>query len=224
MHLAAPAVGGVSLFDQLATPGNPFYLTLRTHRGVLPLGGERVTLWIDDRRIGDVLTGSDGYGFRKYTAAAPGTFSLTARAADDEAQARLRVVSAADPAVLFEVETLLWQVLRNDRQNAARQVLTQVAADFELAYLCGLMGRNTARRFIRQHDLPDRVILVGKDRDQFARLQSRGVRIFAVVGSAAFAISARDFSERRLSFDKGPQVQQVQHWDDLLTQLKEETP
>jgi hypothetical protein len=224
MLLAAAAAGGVSLFDQLTTPGKPIYLTLRTHRGPLPLGGARGTLWIDERRIGEVLTGSDGYGYLKHTATATGTFELTARVADDVAQARLRVVDANDPTILFEMEALLWQLLRNDRENTARRVLKQVAADFELVYLCGLMGSKMARQFIRKHALPDRVILVGKDRNQMARLKKRGIRIFAVVGSAAFAGAARDFSARRLSFDKSPQARQVRNWDDLLTHLREETP
>ena len=215
------AAAGISLYDQLATPSRPFYLKLRTHRGPLPMGGVRGTLWIDGQPVGTVLTGVDGYGFLKYEATATGTFILTARTTAGDAESRLRIITPSTPVVFFEAETLLWQMLSRDQGPIAADVLAQIASKFELAYLCGPMGRGAARQLIRERRLPDRVILAGKNRDRFKQLAHRGVRIFAVVGSARFVAAARGLSRRAFSFETSPHARRVAHWQDLLDQLSQ---
>lgn len=219
---AGRASAGASVFDQVTTPGRPFYLMLRTHRGPLALGGVTGDVWIDEQPVGVVLTGADGYGFLKYTATTTGVFSLRVRTAAGEAEGRLMVINASDRAILFEAETLLWQSLIRNRSAVSRRIMRQMAEDFKLVYLCGLMGKATIRQLIEDQELPDRVILAGKDRKQFEKLSNRGILIFAVVGSAAFIDAARDFTPRRFSFEKAPQANHVAGWEDLLNRLKQE--
>ncbi len=223
---AREAAAGVSLYDQLATPARPFYLKLRTHRGPLPMGGVRGTLWIDGQKIGNVLTGADGYGYFKYVARGNGSYTLKVQTEAGDAQARLRIVAPAAPVVLFEAEALLWHMLVREQRAAAANALRQVAANFELAYLCGPMGRPAARQLIEDRGLPKGVILAGKGRDRFEQLSERGVFIFAVVGSAQFVAAARDLSQRRFIFDPGAPGRHQAQWDDLLEQLnqKDEAP
>ncbi len=215
------ALAGVSLYDQLATPSRPFYLKLRTHRGPLAMGGVRGTFWIDGQQIGTVLTGADGYGFLKYQAPATGTFSLAVRTAAGNAEARLRIITPSTSVVFFESEALLWHMLRTDRKAVAAGVLAQIASKFELIYLCGAMGRRAARELIRERGLPDRIVLVGKNRLQFEQLANRGVLIFAVVGSARFVAAARGLSRRAFSFETSAHARRVTHWEDLRDQLNE---
>ena len=216
------ASAGVSLYDQLATPERPFFLKLRTHRGPLALGGVRGSLWIDERKIGDVLTGVDGYGFLKYKAPATGTFSLTVRTPAGDAEARVRIIAPSVPVVLLEAETLIWQMRVMDRGSSVAGVLARIAADFELAYLCGPTSRPAMRALISSRGLPDAIVLVGNNRKQFERLVKRGVQIFAVVGSARFIASARGFGKLRFSFEKKAQAHHITRWEDLVNQLEPE--
>lgn len=219
---AGIANGDVSVFDQVATPARPFYLKLRTHHGPLAMGGIRGTFWIDDRRVGPVLTGVDGYGFLKHTATRTGVFTLRAETAAGGAEARLLVVDTADRVVLFEAETLLWRALNRDRETNGHRIMRQIAEDFEMIYICGLMGKTITRQLIKDKTLPDRVILEGKGQDQFAQLSNRGVHIFAVVGTSAFLKAAGNFSPRHFSFEKSSQARYVADWEDLLNQLNQE--
>ena len=223
---AREAAAGVSLYDQLATPARPFYLKLRTHRGPLPMGGVRGTFWIDGQKIGSVLTGGDGYGYLKHAARTTGTFTLAVQTETGDAEARLRIVTPTTPVVLFEAETLLWQMLARERRVVAAEALRQIAAQFEMAYLCGLMGKPAARQLIRERGLPARVILAGKGRDRFEQLSARGVHIHAVVGSAQFVAAARGLSQRSFSFDPNAHGRHLKHWEDLREQLelKDEVP
>ena len=216
----ADAAAGVRIYDQLATPAHPFFLKLRTHRGPLPLGGVRVSFWINDRKIGTVLTGADGYGFLKYEAPAIGTFSLSARTAAGDAEARLRIIAPATPVVLFEAEALLWQMQAMDRRSSTTDVMTRIAANFVLVYLCAPMSRPAMSPLIGSRGLPDALILAGKDRNQFKRLAKRGVSLFAVVGSARFVASAQGFGQHYFSFEKSDQARHVKRWEDLIRQLQ----
>ncbi len=223
---ARETAAGVSLYDQLATPARPFYLKLRTHRGPLPMGGVRGSFRIDGQLIGNVLTGGDGYGYLKYVARAPGTFTLGVQTAAGDAEARLRIVAPATPVVLFEAEALLWHLLVRDRRAAAAEALRQVAANYELAYLCGPMGRPAALQMISERGLPERVILAGKSRDRFELLTKRGIFIYAVVGTAPFVTAARGLSQRSFSLDRKDHGRHLAQWEDLLDQLdqKDEAP
>ncbi|MDJ0854692.1 MAG: hypothetical protein QNI88_05735 [Desulfobacterales bacterium] len=214
------SIAGVSLFDQLATPKRAFFLKLRTHRGPLAMGGVRGRFWIDEHEIGSVLTGVDGYGFLKYEAPTTGTFTLRARTAAGDAEARMRIIAPSAPVVLFEAEALIWRLHRLDHASSVTDMLTRIAADFELAYLCGPMSRPGMGPLIRRHVWPDAVVLVGKDRNQFERLAARGVNIFAVVGSARFVASAQGFSKHYFSFEKSDQAHHVRRLEDLAGHLK----
>lgn len=223
---AGQAVAGVSVFDQVTTPTKPFYLKLRTHRGPLAMGGVRGAFWIDAQMVGDVLTGADGYGFLKYTAAAAGDFTITARTDAGRAEGRLMVIAPSAPTVLFEVEALAWRTLGRGRETAAPRVMQQIAGNFKIVYLCGLIGKTAARELIRKINFPDSAVLVGKDRDQFAQLQRRGVRLYAIVGSPAMVSAAENHCARRFSFEAQADARFVKNWEDLLDQLDQqaETP
>ncbi len=216
------ANAGVSLYDQLATPAQPFFLKLRTHRGPLALGGVRGSFWINDQKIGIVLTGADGYGFLKYAAPTTGTFVLSARTEAGDADARLHIIAPSTPVVLIEAEALLWQRQVMDRRLSAADAMTRVAADHELAYLCAPAGRPAIRALISSRGLPGALVLAGKDRNQFKRLDQRGVRIFAVVGSARFVASAQGFGQHYFSFEKSNQARHIKHWEDLIDHLQPE--
>ncbi len=221
-HAVIDASAGVSLYDQLATPARPFFLKLRTHRGPLALGGMRGSLWIEGRKIGDVLTGVDGYGFLKYEAPATGTFAMTVRTPAGDAEARVRIIASSAPVVLLEAETLILQIRLMDRGASVAGALERIAADYELAYLCGPTSRPAMEALISSRDLPDAVVLVGNSRNQFKRLAKRDVRLFAVVGTARFITSARGFGEIHFSFDKKAQAHHVTRWEDLANHLKPE--
>jgi hypothetical protein len=222
MSLGRAAHADIRVFNQVATPGKPFFLKLRTHRGLLAQGGMRAQFWVGERLVGEVLTGADGYGYLKYTATAPGTLVLTARTAASADKARLRVVSATDRAVLFDVEALLWRAAVRNENIAARRVMGRVAMDYELIYICGMMGPRMAGRLIKDRGFPDRIVLSGKDRDQLIRLAHRGVTIHAVAGGPDLVDAARGLVDRRLGFKKRPAALYVRDWDDLLIQLTDE--
>lgn len=220
------AVAGVSVFDQVTTPGKPFYLKLRTHRGPLAMGGVRGAFWIEGQMVGRVLTGVDGYGFLQYTATRIGEFRLAARTDAGQAEGRLMVIAPTAPAVLIEVEALAWHMLTRQRAPAVQRVMRQISANYKLIYLCGLIGKIAASELIRSQNMPASAVLTGSPRDQFARLQSRGVDLYAVVGSAALVDAAEGFSPRRFSFDARADAHYVKDGDDLWNQLNQgsETP
>ncbi|MBL0713357.1 MAG: hypothetical protein JJV98_06610 [Desulfosarcina sp.] len=216
---AGEAAGGVSVFDQVATPAKPFFLKLRTHRGLMPMGGVRGEFWIGEQRVGRCLTGADGYGFLKFTVSTAGVYKISARTTEGDADGRLLVVDKSAKTVLFEVEPLLWRTLIGQRGNDGHRVMKQIAADYQLIYLCGLMGKTVARKLIRDRDLPDSIVLVGKNHDQFAQLQHREINLYAVVGSSTFVTAAEAFCPRRFSFENSAAATRVQDWNDLLLQI-----
>ena len=219
---AGQSLAGVSVFDQVTTPNKPFYLKLRTHRGPLPMGGVRGAFWIDAQKIDDVLTGADGYGYLKYSATVAGEFTITARTDAGQAEGRLMVIAPSAPAVLFEVEALAWRTLGRERETTAQRVMQQIDDNFKIVYLSGLIGKTTARELIRTKNFPPSAILVGKDRGQFAQLQRRGVRLYAVVGSPAMLRAAENHCARRFSFEAQAEARLVKSWDDLWDQLNQQ--
>ena len=158
----------------------------------------------------------------KYTAPSTGTYVLSVRTEAGDAQARVHIIAPTTAVVLIEAEALFWQMQVMDRRLSATDAMARIAADYKLAYLCAPTGRPAIRPLISSRGLPDALVLAGKDRNQFKRLAQRGVRLFAVVGSARFVASAQGLGQHYFSFEKSDKARHVKHWEDLIDQLQSE--
>ena len=198
LWVAAPeANAGVRVSDRVTAVGWAVFLEVETRRFGFPEGGTRVQLYLEDRALGEILTGADGRGYLKYTPGAAGELRLGARWRDFQASGRLLVLKPDEKALVVEIEGAL-------RSHPLDRALRAG----------GAAALETLSRRFRQA-----VVLRNRGHATFKHLAAHGVRPFAVVGSAGLLAAAKPYVEKRFSFEKTADGQTVENWPALLEAL-----
>ena len=143
-------------FDQLIRPNQSVRLSVRLVTGGLsfvrrPISGERIEFLIEDRSLGQTLTGGDGMAVKRFTPSKPGLFVITVRLVENpryEADAAELVVACRNasnpilPVVLSSVRTPsqppavpFSPAPSSEAMPEAAQVLSKLSDRYQLVYI-----------------------------------------------------------------------------------------
>lgn len=221
LWVAAPAAdAGLRVFDRVTGLGCAVFLEVETRRFGFPEGGARVRLYLDDRELGEILTGADGRGYLKYTPSAAGELRLSARWRDFQGSGRLLVLKPDEKVVVVEIDAALRShPLDQALREGSAAALETLSRRFRLIYLESLLGALINEKWLTANGLPRTVVLRNRGEATFKHLAAHGVRPFAVVGSAGLLAAAKAHVERRFSFEKTADGETVKNWPALVAAL-----
>ncbi len=210
----------VVVFDRVGVLGNPVNLAVRTSGLFSAEGGKLVDLSLDGEPLGRLMTGADGYGYRRVTPQRAGLLTIEARSDGRRGDGRLLVMEAVDQAVLVELESVLKSVVGGAAEREdCRTSLESISRRFRLVYAARWIGADWSRTRIVPAGLPESVVLPWKGSALLRSLQDQGVRIAALVGSAAVVSEGRTRVEQRFSFEKTRDASVVTRWEEISTTL-----
>jgi hypothetical protein len=221
----AAAAGEVTVFDRVSTVGTPVDLTVRTTRWWMADGGRSVEVFLDERPLGRILTGADGYGYLRVAPESGGLRRVRARTPSTEAAGLLLAMGEGERAVMIELETLLKAVyLKEPSAEGCGEALKWLAGRYRLIYVFRFMGAGLARNRLAHEGFPESAVLRWTGRPLLESLASRGVRVHAVVGAPEISAAARGHAPRRFSFEKAKdkESEQVLDWRELLEKMRAE--
>ncbi len=178
---------------------------------------------MDERPVGRILTGADGYGYLRIEPTSGGLHRVSARTPSAEASGLLLAMEEDDRAVLIELETLLKAVYLRERSAAGcSEALEWLARRYRLIYVTRFVGVGLARSRLALEGFPESVVLRWKGRALLESLAGRGVRVHAVVGAPEVSAAARGLAPRRFIFEKGKDVEseRVADWRELLEKMR----
>jgi hypothetical protein len=218
---AAPAAeAGLTVFDRVTGVGCPVFLEVETRRFGFPEGGTRVRLFLEDRALGEILTGADGRGYLKHTPASAGELRISAHWHTAQDTGRLLVLGPEEKVVVVEIDAALRS---NPLDLAVREgsaaALETLTGGCRLIYLGSLLGAFTAEKWLAENGLPQAVVLRNRGEATFKHLAAHGVRPFAVIGSVGLLAAAKPYVEQRLSFEKTADGETVKDWPAVLEAL-----
>lgn len=222
-----PMAGGaqVVVFDQVGIVGVPVSLAVRTTSLFAAAGGRVVDLELEGEPLGRVMTGADGFGYRRVTPRRAGLLNIAARSKGRQGSGRLLVLEPAEQAVLIELETALKATLFGAAErDDCRSALESIGRRHRLVYVSRWIGADFARTRVAPAGLPDSVVLAWKGSAVLTSLQNQGVQIAALVGSAGVAAEGRSRIEKRFTFEKSRGAVLVGRWSEISEQLNSETP
>jgi hypothetical protein len=219
--VAAGAAARVVVFDQVGLLDASVNLAVRTTRLIAADGGRLVDLSLGGEPLGRIMTGADGYGYRRVTPQRAGLLKLEARAGDHRGEGRLLVLAPGEEVVLIELETVLMSLVAGAAEREdCRRSLEALGRRFRLIYVARWMGADWPRARIAPAGLPESVVLAWKGAALLRSLNDQGVRIAALVGSAVVAAEGRSQVERRFSFEKTRDAAVVTRWEEISGKLE----
>ncbi|MFO7708513.1 MAG: hypothetical protein R6V84_10105 [Desulfobacterales bacterium] len=215
----------VVVYDQVGIVGEPVDLVVRTSGLFSAAGGRRVDFELEGEPPARVMTGADGFGYRRVTPRRTGLLSVEASADGRRGSGRLLVLDPAEPAVLVEVDTALkaavWGAAERDD---CRSALESISRRYRVIYVSHRLGADWVRTRIAPAGLPDSVVLPWKGVALLKSLQNRGVQVAALVGSAAVVSEGRSRVDKRFAFEKSRGALLVRRWAEISEQLDSATP
>ena len=213
---------GVTVYDTVTLPATPVYIKVLTKGRLFPAGGQRVRIQTDNRVLGQILTGGDGYGFLKTQFLSPGSVQVTAESESDRASGTVLVVPPEHPLILVEIQGVsLTGAFFEGLSEDAREVLETLSKSYGLIYLAGGFGINGTRQFIRTKRFPPSVVIPYRGRKTFTWLTKKGLNVYAAVGSPKFVDAADGLIERRISVNGTTGKGSVKSWKELPSLLEE---
>jgi hypothetical protein len=213
--------GEVVLFDGVTTVETPVRITVWTKGRFFSQGGRLVDICLDDAHLKKILTGGDGYGYLKYTPRGPGLKKVTARSAEDRASGLLLVMAQKEKAIIIESEASFRDTLFSaETRGNSRQVVETLSQKYKIIYLSKSLSSGTTRSWLEKNGFPVSVVLPWQGSQLFAALKSRGVEVYAIIGSAAVIAVAKKHIEKRYTFEDSPEGETVQDWDEIARLLQ----
>lgn len=215
----------VVVFDQVGIVGEPVELVVRTSGLFSATGGRLVDFELEGEPPARMMTGADGFGYRRFTPRRTGILNVEARADGRRGSGRLLVLDPADPAVLIEVETALKAAVWGDAEREdCRSALESISRRYRVIYVSRWLGADWVRTRIAPAGLPDSVVLPWKGSALLKSLQTKGVQVAALVGSAAIVSEGRSRVDKRFAFEKSRDAILVHRWAEISEQLNTATP
>jgi hypothetical protein len=216
-----PAAAGVVAFDDVTTPGRELILKTLTKGRLLPAGGMRWTLFVDDLRVGKGLTGGDGYGYMKFTPETAGFKSIRVESGGESATSHLLVVGKKSKVIVIDLDPLLRGALKQDqRGKGARDALNSLDEAFALIYIAGTWEMFAARKWLAAQEFPEAVVSKNEGPGLFARFKERGVNLFGLVGKRSLVIDAADYFQVALTFEGEDAETLVSDWEEVLERMR----
>jgi hypothetical protein len=154
--VSARPSASIIAFDQLIQPNQSVRLAVRLVTGGLsfvrrPISGERIEFMLEDRSLGQTLTGGDGMAVRRFTPSKPGLYVITVRLVENpryEADAAELVVACRRashpilPIALSSVRTPsrppavpFSPAPSSEAMPEAAKVLSKLSDRYQLVYL-----------------------------------------------------------------------------------------
>jgi hypothetical protein len=219
--LASVAGAELSVFDRVGTVGTTVTLVVRTTKFLLADGGRRVSIFLEDDRRGDIMTGGDGYGYFRLVPRRAGLLKVSARSDDNEASGWLLVMEKTDRAVLVEVESMMKEVsFRPGARENCRMAFESLRRRYRLIFVYRFMGADFSRNRLAAEGLAPAVVIPWKGAMTLEHLRGKEVQVHAVIGSAETVTAAGAQVPHRISFEKAKGAATVSEWSDIEKMLE----
>jgi len=106
----------------------------------------------------------------------------------------------------------------------SREAVNALSEEFKIIYISGFFGSGISRSWLAKEDFPKSVILDWQGGNTLKLLKKRGIRLDAVIGSAAVMAAAKKHIEHRYTFEESKDGQMVKSWDEILDLLQPAAP
>jgi hypothetical protein len=221
--LVSKAHSDIVVFDQITTLNTPIYLKALTKGRFFAAGGKRVEIFVENKKLKQILTGGDGYGFLKYTPQRLGAIKIEARSEGYRDTGTLLVVAKNENVMLIDVEGAFKNSLFSEQVRVdSRRSVEALSKRYKIVYLNTFLGIGLSRSLLQREKFPESVTLKWKGTGLLKALKNRGIHLHAIIGSAAVVAEAKKYIEHRYSFEETKDGKTVQDWEEMLEVIEED--
>jgi len=213
---ASWGLGKVIIFDAASTKNTPIYLKVLTKGRLFARGGKLVDVYVDDKKVKQILTGGDGYGYLKYTPIQPGLTRIEARSDGDSDSGVILVVTKSDRVILIDVQNGIKESQFSGSARAnSRKTIETLSQEYKIIYLDTSFGSGVSRDWLKDEDFIGSAMLKWQGTDMLKSLKAKGINLFAIIGSAELISQSAKYVEHRYSFEETKDGETITNWKEI---------
>jgi hypothetical protein len=218
-------LSAVVVFDDATTVRTPIRIKVLTKSRFFARGGRLVDIYLNEHHLKRILTGGDGYGYFKYTPRKAGLNSIEARSGAHSASGLHLVTHKNDKVIIIDIEGAFKDAVFSEsvRENS-REAVNALSEEYKIIYIRRFFDKDISRSWLEKEAFPKSAILDWQGINTIKLLKKRGLRLDAVIGSAAVMAAAKKHVEHRYTFEKSKDGQMVNGWDEILDLLQPAAP
>jgi len=218
---ASWGLGKVTIFDAASTKKTPIYLKVLTKGRLFAEGGKLVDVYVDDKKVKQILTGGDGYGYLKYTPLQPGLTRIEARSDGDSDSGVILVVTKSDRVILIDVQSGIKESQFSGSARAnSRKTIETLSQKYKIIYLDTFFGSGVSRDWLQDEDFIESATLKWQGAGMLKSLKAKGIHLFAIIGSAELISQSAKYFEHRYSFEETRDGETIRNWEEILELLQ----
>ena len=219
---ASWGLGKVVVFDGACTEKTPIYLKVLTKGRLFAQGGKLVDVFVNDKKVKQILTGGDGYGYLKYTPLQTGLARIEARSEGDSDSGVILVVTRSDRVILIDVQNGIKESQFSESARAgSRKTIETLSQKYKIIYLDTFFGSSVSRDWLQDEDFIESATLKWQGIGMLKSLKAKGINLFAVIGSAELLSQSKKYIEHRYSFEETRDGETIKNWKEILELLEE---
>jgi hypothetical protein len=211
---------GITVFDTVAVLGKSVFLRAHTRGLFLPQGGRVVEFYVNGRKIGNTLSGGDGFAFFEYRPLKRGIFLIEAKSADENDRGVLVVVTKRRRLLFLEIDTIMKEVLINrDEIREAVKVLNKLTEHYTILYISRLPAIGYVRSWLYKKGFPRSAVLEWDGIETVEEWKEMKLRLYAIVASPGVCEEVAGSFEKAFSFMDTDRCERIIEWRELRDRL-----
>jgi hypothetical protein len=221
MIVVIPSIASaeVQVRDDVAVTGQPVMLAARTKGLILPMGGELVKFMVDGESLGENLSGGDGWAYREYIPGKEKLYEVEALSGEDAGSGYLLALKEGAGIIFVDVQgALVIPPFSREPREGSLESLKRISDKYSIVYLYTEFPSLVIRKWLSENAFPDAPLLNWRSGGVFDYVSEKGLKVRAVVGSAAVAGSALEQEGAKLfTFDSStsPELTEADSWDEV---------
>jgi hypothetical protein len=225
LGFASWSLGKVIIFDGASTEKTPIYLKVLTKGRLFAQGGKLVDVYVKDKKVKQILTGGDGYGYLKYTPLQPGLTRIEARSDGYSDSGAILVVTKSDRVILIELQSGIKESQFSESARAnSRKTIEKLSQKYKIIYLDTFFGSGVSRDWLQDEDFVESATLKWQGAGMLKSMKEKGINLFAIIGSAELVSQSTKYIEHRYSFEETRDGETIKNWKEILELLQETSP
>lgn len=220
--LPAAVSARVLVHDSVATGNEEIMIMAETKGRFFASGGELVEFFVNGQSLGRVLSGGDGFAYKPFTPRRYGLHAVVVESGDDNDRGVVLSLKKGSMIVFIDVEgSLLSMPFLEKPVEKSREAIKKIMKKFPIVYLqTHLVGTAAIKSWLRKNKFPESAVLPWQGDYLFDKLDKKGFKIKAVIGSQEVIESAGDYKPEVFSFDKFDGAGHAADWEEIEKKLR----
>lgn len=211
----------ITVYDVVVLEKEPIMLKAITRGKMFRRGGILVSFSVGGRKLGQSLSGGDGFAFKEFQPSRRGRHTITVQAGDEKNTGTMLVLKRGEKIIFVDVEGSLHEgIFSKKSREGGSEAISRLTEKYPVVFLrTGLLDENLLKTWLKKNEFPDMPVVAWQEGRIFEELAAKGLKIKAIIGGSQVIESAREYKPLGFTFGESENAVEVSTWEEIIKEL-----